>query len=161
YPIVVKPPPKVNPHVAAIGPTQIRKRSRERRIARLPLRIVLVARHEHADAPNPLGLLRPRPHRPRRRASEPCDEFPSPHPCSPRLIGGAYRVAGCKETGYIAGLVIEPRAGLDAFRWADAPEKAARPRAGLGRKAGRKWERSVQGLVAVDRRDVQTRGRPM
>jgi hypothetical protein len=69
-------PPKVHPHIAAIGPTQVRKLLRERKEAKLPLGIVFVARHEHAHAPHPLGLLRPRDHRPRRRAPEPRDELP-------------------------------------------------------------------------------------
>ena len=81
YPIdVIAVPPKVHPHVAAIGPTQVRKRLRERREARLPHGIVFVARHEHADAPHAVALLRPRRERPnRRRAAEPCDELPSLH----------------------------------------------------------------------------------
>jgi hypothetical protein len=41
----------------------------EHRVARLSLRIVLVARHEHTDAPH--ALLGPRRHRPRRHAPEP------------------------------------------------------------------------------------------
>ena len=53
-------PTKVDPQVAAIGPTQARKRLRERGVEKLPLRIVFVARHEHADAPNPCTLLRAR-----------------------------------------------------------------------------------------------------
>jgi hypothetical protein len=51
-------PTKVHPHVAVIVPTQVRKRLSERRVAMLPLRIVFVELHEHADAPHPLGLLR-------------------------------------------------------------------------------------------------------
>jgi hypothetical protein len=64
---VIAVPPKVNPHIAAIGPTQVRKRLSERRDARLIHGIVFVARHEHADA---LRLLRARRERPRRRAAE-------------------------------------------------------------------------------------------
>jgi hypothetical protein len=82
YPIDVSAaPPKVDPHVAAIRPTQIRKRLRKRRDARLIHGIVFVARYEHADAPHPLALLRARRERPRdRRASEERDEFaPSNH----------------------------------------------------------------------------------
>jgi hypothetical protein len=77
YPIdVTAAPPKVHPHVAAVGPTQARKRLRERRVATLPLRIVFVVRHEHADAPHPLALLRPRRERPRHRAAaDSSDEF--------------------------------------------------------------------------------------
>jgi hypothetical protein len=79
YPIdVTAAPPKVNPHVAAIGPTQARKRLRERREASLRLRIIFVVRYEHADAPHPLALLRTRRERPSRRAAESSDEFSPP-----------------------------------------------------------------------------------
>jgi hypothetical protein len=70
--------PKGDPHVAAITPTQVRKRLRERREASLQHRIVFVERHEHADAPHALGLLRARHERPRRRAAECSDEISPP-----------------------------------------------------------------------------------
>jgi hypothetical protein len=74
YPIVViSGPTKIEPHVAAIGPTQVRKRWREHRIA--TPQIVFVARHEHADAPHPPALLRARRDWPRRRAAEERDEL--------------------------------------------------------------------------------------
>jgi hypothetical protein len=80
YPIgAIAVPPKVNPHIAAIGPTQVRKRLRERGDARLIHGIVFVARHEDADAPDAVALLRPRHHRSRRRTPERCDERPAPH----------------------------------------------------------------------------------
>jgi hypothetical protein len=76
YPIdVIAVPPKVHPHVAAIGPAQARKRLRERRNESLRQRIVFVERHEHADAPHPPALLRPRRERPCCRAAERSDEF--------------------------------------------------------------------------------------
>jgi hypothetical protein len=68
--------PEVHPNVAANGPTQVRKGLRERRAETLLLGIVFVERHEHADAPNTLPLLRTRHHRPRRRTPEPRDELP-------------------------------------------------------------------------------------
>jgi hypothetical protein len=68
-------PPKVHPHVAAVGPTQVRKRLRERRETTLFLRIIFVVRHEHSDAPHALALLRPCRERPRRRAAEKRDEL--------------------------------------------------------------------------------------
>src|SRR5262249_16489818 len=67
---VTAAPPKVHPHVAAIGPTQVRKRLRERRQAKLPLRIVFVPRHENADAPHAAALLCTRRERPRRCAAQ-------------------------------------------------------------------------------------------
>jgi hypothetical protein len=70
YPIVVSArPTKVHPHVTAIGPTEVGKRLSERRDA-----TVFVERHEHADAPHSLTLLRPRHNWPRRHAPEPRDE---------------------------------------------------------------------------------------
>jgi hypothetical protein len=77
YPIdVAAVLPKVHPNVAAIGPTQARKRLNERRDASLPH----VAPHEHADAPYAVALLlRPSRKRPRRRAPEPRDELPPLH----------------------------------------------------------------------------------
>ena len=66
---------KVHPHVAAIGPTQVRKCLNDRRDARLHHGIVFVVRHEHADAPHTVALLRVRRERPRRRAAESGNEF--------------------------------------------------------------------------------------
>ena len=57
-------PPRVHLNVAAISPTQVRKRLRERRNARLIHGIVFVTPYEHADAPHALRLLRPRSERP-------------------------------------------------------------------------------------------------
>jgi hypothetical protein len=71
---VIAEPTKVDPHVAAIGPAQARKRLRERQKATLLLGIVFVAPHEHADVPY-AALLRVRRQRPRRRAAAPSDEF--------------------------------------------------------------------------------------
>src|SRR5215472_615726 len=71
YPIdVTAAPPNVHPHVAAIGPTQVRKRLRKRREASLLQGIVFFATDEHTDAPHALALLRTRRDRPYRRAAE-------------------------------------------------------------------------------------------
>jgi hypothetical protein len=76
YPIgVIAKPPKVHPYVAAIGPTQARKRLRERRVARLRLRIIFIERHEHADPPHAVALLRARRDRQCRRAGKRDDEI--------------------------------------------------------------------------------------
>jgi hypothetical protein len=65
YPIgVTAAPTKINPHVAAIGPTQFRKRLREPRDDILSRGIVFVAPNEHADASYAFALLRPRHDRP-------------------------------------------------------------------------------------------------
>jgi hypothetical protein len=52
----------------------------EHRDATLRLGIVFAKRHEHADAPHPIRLLRPRNHPPRRRTAKSRDELPPPHP---------------------------------------------------------------------------------
>jgi hypothetical protein len=58
YPIgIAASPPKVHPHVAAIGPTQVRKRSREREDASLHRRVIFVVGNEQADQPYALALL--------------------------------------------------------------------------------------------------------
>ena len=61
---VIAVPPKVQPHVAAIGPTQFHKRLSERGEERLHHGIVFVGPREHADAPHTLSLLRARHERP-------------------------------------------------------------------------------------------------
>jgi len=56
YPVgVIAVPPKVHPHVAAIGPTEACKRLSERRDASLRHGIVFVAQREPATA---AGILR-------------------------------------------------------------------------------------------------------
>jgi hypothetical protein len=72
-------PSNVYPHVAAIGPAQVRKRLRKRRDARLIQEIVFVALHEQADAPHATSLLRARHHWPRRRSTKPRDEISTLH----------------------------------------------------------------------------------
>jgi hypothetical protein len=42
-------------------------------------RIALRKTHQHADQPYPVGLLRVRGERPRRRAAKKSDELASPH----------------------------------------------------------------------------------
>src|SRR5262249_24929816 len=51
----------------------------ERREAKLPLRIVFIEPHEHADPPHAVALLRLRRERPRRRAAEERDERAPPN----------------------------------------------------------------------------------
>jgi hypothetical protein len=90
---VAATPPNVHPHVAAIGPPQVRKRLRERRVATLHLRVVFVERHEHADAPHAVALLRAHRERPRRRAAESGDEWSS-----------------CNGCGHLPAPVLKPKA---------------------------------------------------
>jgi hypothetical protein len=59
---VASGPTNLRPHVAAVGPTQFRKPLHETGKEGLYLRIAFVPRHEHANPPQPAGLLRPRDH---------------------------------------------------------------------------------------------------
>jgi hypothetical protein len=86
-------PSKVHPHVAAVGPTQARKRLRERGDNSLRQGIVFVERHEHADAPHAAVLLRARCERPRRRAAKERDEFAPLHH-SITSVAGASSIGG-------------------------------------------------------------------
>ena len=66
HPIGIAGGPTNVRHVAAFGPTQLRKPLGEPGQVGLSRRIVFVERHQHADPPQPFGLLRPcreRPHR--------------------------------------------------------------------------------------------------
>src|SRR5262245_56635078 len=56
--------------IAPLGPPQLSKHLPKRRETNLRIRITLFASHQHSNAPLPLGLLRARPQRPRRRAPE-------------------------------------------------------------------------------------------
>jgi hypothetical protein len=67
-------PAGVDPHVVADGPAQLLQPLQERPDAGLKFRIVRGYGQEYADAPHPLGLLRPRRKRPSRRAAEQRDE---------------------------------------------------------------------------------------
>jgi hypothetical protein len=103
YPIdAIAVQPKVDPHVAAIGPTQARKRLNERGDGIL-LRGIFVARNEHAYARYAVALLCPRHYRPRRRAPEPCNELPPPHPSSPE----AALLIAYRSRGRMSGLEVE------------------------------------------------------
>jgi len=77
--VVIAGPPKVHPHVAAIDPTEARKRLSERGDASLRRGIGFFARHEHADAPHAVALLRARREGPSRRAAEERDELAAPN----------------------------------------------------------------------------------
>src|SRR5262249_60550321 len=72
-------PADIELYVAADGPTQQRQRLQERPDTGLPDRIVGGSRHQHADPPHSLRLLRPCCKRPCRRAAEQRDELAAPH----------------------------------------------------------------------------------
>ena len=75
---IVLAPAGIDPHIAAIAPTQLLQNFLERREAGLNIGIVRGA-GEHADPPHPLRLLRAHTERPRRRTAEKRDELTSPH----------------------------------------------------------------------------------
>jgi hypothetical protein len=73
-------PAGVDPQVAAVGPAQLRQALQKRRHAGLIFRIIRGRGHQHADAPDPLALLRACREWPHgRRASEHRDELAASH----------------------------------------------------------------------------------
>jgi hypothetical protein len=71
---------KIDLNIAADDPAELLKSLPERRGAELSLRIALRVKHQHADPPHPLGLLRERGQRPcDRRATKQRDEIASLH----------------------------------------------------------------------------------
>src|SRR5262245_51264999 len=129
-------PARVDPHVAAIGPAQLRQRLQERPDTGLKFSIVCGRGQDHADAPHPLQLLRPCRERPRkRRAADQRDELAPPNhsitssarasndggTSSPsvlavlRLITSSYLVGAC--TGRSAGFSpLRTRSTYEAAR---------------------------------------------
>src|SRR5215831_14007334 len=67
-------PADVDADVATLRPPQLLQPLQKRRETDLPCRIVRRDTHQHANAPHPLALLRPRRERPRRSATEKRDE---------------------------------------------------------------------------------------
>ena len=73
-------PAGVDPQVTADGPARLLQALQERPDTRLIFRIICGCGQEYADAPHPLGLLRARRERPRRRrAAEQRDELAAAH----------------------------------------------------------------------------------
>jgi hypothetical protein len=62
-------PTNVDPHIAAIGPTQLRKPARQPGRIGLRLRIVFIELDKHADPAHPIVLLRARRERPNCRST--------------------------------------------------------------------------------------------
>src|SRR5262249_42592155 len=73
-------PPRFDPNIASGDPARLREPLQERAEPGLLFRIVRGCRQQHANASHPLGLLRPRPERPRgSRAAEQSDELAALH----------------------------------------------------------------------------------
>src|SRR5262249_39956584 len=89
-------PARVNLHVAANRPAQLRQCLQKRPDAHLRIWIVRRQGHEHADAPHAVGLLLARRERPRRRAAEQSDFRAPLHPLElhplPLATHAAYRI---------------------------------------------------------------------
>jgi hypothetical protein len=69
-------PADIDLHVAAVRPPQLCQPLKERSDAGLSFGVLRGQRHEHADAPHALGLLRPRRQRPCNRRAAERDELP-------------------------------------------------------------------------------------
>src|SRR5262249_13784145 len=94
-------PTRVHPQVAPIGPTQIRKRLRERGEAKVRLSIVFVETNEPADAPYAVALLCPCCQRPyRSRGAEEGDEIAASHDLPP-----AYSISSSARSRKASGMV--------------------------------------------------------
>src|SRR5262249_4023140 len=65
----------LDPQIAALAPAQFQQPLQERREPNLHVRIVRSSRHEHADAPHLIALLRARRERPRGRTAHQRDEL--------------------------------------------------------------------------------------
>ena len=77
---IARAPAMVDPQVGADAPAELLQSLLERR--HIKLRLLIVGRdiHQHADAPHPAGLLRPRRERPRCcRAANKRNELAPPH----------------------------------------------------------------------------------
>src|SRR5262249_24725233 len=85
-------PPDLELDVASFNPAELLKSLPQGRNVALGLRVVRGGVHHDADTPHPLGLLRARCKRPRRRAAKQGDELAPPHSITSsaraRSVGG-------------------------------------------------------------------------
>ena len=75
---VTASPAVIDLEIAALAPTELVETLPKYRNARTCVRVVLGGRHQHADAPHPIGLLRMRTKRPRERRAAKCGNEFSP-----------------------------------------------------------------------------------
>src|SRR5262245_3343927 len=122
---IARAPTILDPHVTADGPTQFLQALKARRVASRSFRIVRAQVHEHADAPHPLALLRPRRQRPPRRAAEQRDEFAPSHSITSSarastLAGtsrpSAFAVFRLMTSSYLVGVCTGRSAGFSPLR---------------------------------------------
>src|SRR5262249_1202436 len=94
-------PAGVDPQVAALAPSQLGERLRERCMPGLSLGVVRGEIREHADAPHILALLCPRRQWPRGRAANQRDELaPTRHSITSSAV--ASRVGGTARSSILA-----------------------------------------------------------
>jgi hypothetical protein len=79
-------PTNVDAEILTFGPSQLAQSSREGRQIRLEFRLGRRRAHKHPYASHAPVLLRPRHHRPRRRAAKPRDELSPSHPSSSQAV---------------------------------------------------------------------------
>src|SRR5262249_29442861 len=70
---------KLDPNVAAFDPAELCEFVQQSGSVGLPSRRVVIPVRQYTDATHTVILLRPRHHRPRRRAAEPGDDLPPVH----------------------------------------------------------------------------------
>src|SRR5262249_30413018 len=101
YLLRVRCPAILDPDVATLRPAELPERFLEHGDAGLRFRVALGKRHQHADAPQALALLRPRRERPRcRRAAEQRDDLAPSH--SITSSARASRVGGTSRPSALA-----------------------------------------------------------
>src|SRR5262249_22938216 len=120
---VAAEPTVVDLGVLALPPAQFSKSCCERRCPGPLLGIAFGLRHEHANVPHPLGLLRACRERPSSyTAAEECDEFPPPHGADPKAKDHGTKYSRCWG-GSVARIAI--KSGASARRAEPLAEVAA------------------------------------
>src|SRR5262245_30346766 len=118
-------PTDVDLHIASYRPPQRLQALQECPETDLSHCIVSGAGHQHADAPHPHALLRPRRERPRRRAAEQRDELALPHSITSSAIassdGGTVRpsiraVSALMTSSNLVACTTGKSAGFSPFR---------------------------------------------
>src|SRR5262249_20633112 len=123
----VRSPASVDARIAALGPAQLLQRLYERRGASLPFGTVSGKVHEHADATNPIGLLRARRERPRgcRAAKKEGELAPPNHSITSSArassVGGTCRPSALAvlrliTSSYLVGACTGRSPGFSPFR---------------------------------------------